>query len=96
MAKAIVKVDVRNRASLLEALQAQHEQRRRHGELAFSLCIDNNKRNIGYVILEWTSLHSLHQFLKSLEAKKMMEGWPTEETLEVLELYDLTENMNAK
>jgi len=96
LAKAIIKVDVRSRASLLEVLQAQHAQRQNHGEIAFSLCIDNNKRNIGYVILEWTSLRSLHRFLESPEAKEMMCGWPTEDTLEVLELYDLAEDMNAK
>jgi len=96
MAKAIVKVDVRSRVSLLETLQAQHEQRRAYGELAFSFCIDNNKRNIGYVILEWSSLRSLHQFLGSSEALEIIGNWPTIDTLEILELYDMTEDINVK
>ena len=94
MAKAIIKVDVRARTSLFEVLQAEHEQRRTYGELAFSLCIDNKKRNICYVILEWISLRSLHRFLESPEAKEMIRNWPTVETIEVLELYDMTEDIN--
>jgi hypothetical protein len=95
MAKAIIKVDVRNRSSLHETLKAQHELRRSLGERAFSYCIDNKKRNIGYVILEWESLHSLHRFLGSHQAKEMMSKWPIEEIFDVLELYDITENILA-
>lgn len=51
MAKAMIKVDVRRRATLFDTLKAQQENRRSHGEIGFSLCIDNNKRHIGYVIL---------------------------------------------
>ena len=89
MAKVLIKVDVRRPASLLEALQAQHEQRRAHGELTFSFCIDDNKRNIGYVILEWKSLRSLDRFLESPAAKRMIDQWPIIDTLEILELRNV-------
>lgn len=95
MAKAIIKVDVRRRNSLLETLQTQHELRRPYGERSFSYCVDNKKRNIGYVILEWDSLRSLHRFLESPQAKEMMATWPIEEILEVLELYDINEDILA-
>lgn len=95
MAKAIIKVDVRNRNSLHDILKMQHELRRPLGERSFSYCVDNKKRNIGYVILEWESLRSLHRFLESPQAKEMIAKWPIEETLEVLELYDITENILA-
>ena len=66
------------------------------GEIFFSLHFDNNKRNIGYVILEWISLRSLHRFLISSEAQEIFKVWPIEERLEVLELYDINEDINAQ
>ena len=94
MAKALIKVDVRRPASLLESLQAQHSQRKIHGELNFSFWIDDNKRNIGYIMLEWESLRSLHRFLESATVKELIGQWPIEETLEILALYDLAEVIN--
>jgi len=95
VAKALIKVDVRKRASLLEALRAQQEFRQGHGEVGFSLCVDNNKRHIGYVILEWASLKSLNEFLESAHVQETVASWPVVEVLEVLELYDLEKDMNA-
>lgn len=95
MAKAIIKVDVRQRTSLLEILKEQHKERLVHGEKSFSLYIDNNKRNIGYIILEWSSLKPLRLFLDSSDAKRIMSKWPVEEILEVLELRDFLEDINT-
>lgn len=95
MAKAIIKVDVRSRTLLLEVLQGQQQERRTHGGGAFSLNIDNNQRNIGYIILEWDSFKSLHRFLHSADAERMMSSWPIEEILEVLELRDIIEDIGA-
>jgi hypothetical protein len=96
MAKALIKVDARNRPSLLEALSAQQSKRQQQGENGFSVCIDNNKRNIAYVMLEWKSVRSLRRFLQCPEGKEMIGSWPTQETLEVVELFDLTEDINAE
>jgi quinol monooxygenase YgiN len=93
-AKALVKVNVRGRASLFETLQAQHSQRMTHGELSFSLWVDDNKRNICFVMLEWESLRSLNRFLESPIAKEFIDQWPIEEALEIRALYDLTEVIN--
>ena len=96
MAKALIKVDARSRSSLRVALSAQQSARQAQGETGFSINIDNNKRNVAYVVLEWKSLRSLRRFLQSAEGKEMIRSWPTEETLEVVELYDLNEDINAE
>jgi quinol monooxygenase YgiN len=96
MARAIIKVDARSRASLAEALRAQEDQRRQFGETAYSIFVDNNKRHICYVILDWASLHSLDDFLESSEAKEMLACWPTESIVEVLELYELGEDISIR
>lgn len=91
MAKAIIKVDVRQRIALFEVLKEQHKERLVYGEQSFSFYIDNNKRNIGYIILEWISLKSLRLFLDSPDARQIMAKWPVEETIEILELRDMFE-----
>ncbi len=89
MDRALIKVDVRRRAAFLEALESQHEQRKAHGEVGFSFFVDENKRHIGYVILEWESMLSLDQFLRSSELTKVIDQWPVEGVLEVIALRDM-------
>ena len=96
MAKLIIRVDVRSRSKLLAALEAEHEQRRAYGELGFSLCINDAKRNIGYVILDWKSFASLEQFIDSNDAREILKKWPVEEILEVLKLRDIAEERNEE
>ncbi len=91
MDRALIKVDVRRRTTFLEFLRSQHEQRKAHGELSFSFFVDDNKRHIGYVILEWESLESLDRFLRSDEATAMLDQWPVVEVLEVIALRDMQE-----
>lgn len=43
MAKALIKADVRGRASFFNALRSQQEKRRGFGELSFSLNCDDHK-----------------------------------------------------
>ncbi|MDX1916118.1 MAG: hypothetical protein SFU55_11085 [Methylophilus sp.] len=96
MAKALIKVDVRSPASLQATLESQHAYLSSHGGLRYFIYIDNNKRNIGYVIFEWISLRSLNRFLESSEANKIFKDWPVVEIIEVLELYDITEDINKE
>lgn len=91
MDKALIKVDVRRHEALFEVLQSQHEQRKVRGERSFSFFVDDNKRHIGYVILEWESLNSLDRFLRSDEAGQMFDHWPVVEVLEVIALRDMKE-----
>lgn len=89
MAKAIIKVDVRNRAALVQVLKEQQEERQVYGESSFSFCVDNNQRHIGYVTLEWSSISSIKTFINSLNFQRMIADWPIEELLETLELRDI-------
>ncbi len=89
MDRALIRVDVRRRAALLSALQSQQEQRKAYGEIGFSLFVDENKRHIGYIILEWESMHSLDKFLRSDELNKVIDQWPVVEVMEVVALRDM-------
>jgi hypothetical protein len=95
MAKALIKADVRGRASFFNALRSQHEKRRGFGELSFSLNCDDHKRNICYVILEWESFSSLNRFLGSSISKEILDEWPAEEIFEVLGLREIGDEFEA-
>jgi quinol monooxygenase YgiN len=95
MAKALIKADVRTRASFFGVLRSQHEKRRSYGELSFSLSCDDHKRNICYVILEWESFKSLNHFLNSSASKDILDEWPAEEILEVLRLREIGDEFEA-
>jgi hypothetical protein len=84
------KVDVRHKSPLLEVLFDQERVRRAHGELSFSLSIDDSARHIGYVSLEWQSFESARRFLDSQESHTLAAEWPVAEILEVAVLRDLT------
>jgi hypothetical protein len=88
-ARAMVRVDVRSCSRLLTALEAGSAQRRAHGELGYSLYINDAKRNIGYVLLDWESLRSLEQFFESNDAREILMNWPVEEIFEVIKLQHI-------
>lgn len=89
MDSALIRVDVRRRAALLSVLESQQEQRKAYGEIGFSFFIDENKRHIGFIILEWESMHSLDKFLRSDELTKVIDQWPVVEVMEVIALRDM-------
>lgn len=89
MAKALIKVDVRARAKLLAALEAQEPLRQAHGERGWSFCVNDDSRHIGYVILDWNSFPSLRKFLDSADGKRLIAAWPCEAHLETVALRDI-------
>ncbi len=91
----MIKVDVRSPVSLSQTLESQQAFLSECGGLSHSVCLDNNKRNIGYVILDWKSLKSLNQFLESSEANEVFQAWPVVEILECVELFDISEDINV-
>jgi hypothetical protein len=90
VARVLFKVDVRHKSPLLEALFVQEPLRRVHGELSFSLSIDDSARHIGYISLEWQSFESARRFFDSEESRRLAAEWPVAEILEVSVLRDLT------
>ena len=95
MAKALIKVDVRSRATLLEMLRTQQEQRRVHGERSFSFCVNDDARHIGYIILEWESFRSVRKFVDSSFSRELIAEWPVVEVFEVLALRDIADDYDA-
>ena len=91
MPKALIRVDVRKRAEFQKVLEAQHERRREHGERSFSYSVDDDRRHIGYVTLEWDEFRSLRRFLESPALRELIQEWPVVEVFEVLALRGLNE-----
>jgi hypothetical protein len=93
MAKILFEVDARGRATLYAKLEEQAALRATHGELAFSVLVDDNARHICYVLLEWESLPSAHRFLESAASHQLVAEWPIEKVLGAIPLYDLGEQL---
>ena len=94
MARVLVKVDVRRRASLLEFLREQQPKRKVVGERSFSFSVNDDARHIGFVIMEWESFDSARHFVDSPNSKHLLGDWPVAEVLEVLALRDIAEDYN--
>ena len=95
MARAMVKVDVRRHAKLLDKLEQQHEERKSHGEVRWWFNVNDDARNIGYVFLEWSSARLMYKFLRSPESKRLILDWPCHEVLEVVPLREVMEGLDA-
>jgi hypothetical protein len=92
MARVLVKVDVRRRASLLEFLREQQPKRAALGEISFTFAVNDDARHIGYVILEWESFEGARHFVDSPHSKYLLADWPVAEILEVLKLKDVADD----
>ena len=92
MARVLVKVDVRGRATLLEFLLKQRSKREAIGEKSFTFGVNDDARHIGYVILEWKSFESARHFVDSPNSKYLIGDWPVAEVFEVLALRDIADD----
>jgi hypothetical protein len=59
--------------------------------VVYSLHINDAKRNIGYVLLDWESLRSLEQFIDSGNAREILMNWRVEEIFEVIKLKQIVD-----
>ena len=91
MTKVLFEVDCRSHASLQEKLREQANLRKAHGELGFSVHVDDNARHVAYVFLEWESLPSAHRFLASPASHELVAEWPVEIVLGAIPLRDFSE-----
>ena len=91
MAKVLFEVDVRQRAALYDKLVSQQPLRAAHGEIAFSMHIDDNARHIAYVFLDWESLRSAQQFLNSAASRVLVADWPIERVLGAIPLKNFAD-----
>ena len=89
MARVLVKVDVRQRASLLRVLREQQPKRAALGETAFTYGVNNDLRHIGYVTLEWNSFEGARHFVDSPHSLHLFKEWPVEEILEIIKVKDI-------
>lgn len=96
MAKLLIKLDVRKRSSLFKTIEAQSVQRKQYGEASYSVWVDDDKRNICYVTLDWESLISLHVFVESHAFTELVKEWPIVEILDTVKLKDLSAMIENK
>ena len=82
-------------AALFAKVAEQVPRRAKHGERSFSLHVDDNARNVCYVLLEWESLPSAHRFLQAPVSQDLVAEWPIEKVLGAIPLYDLGEQLAA-
>jgi hypothetical protein len=86
LVKILFEVDARRPAKLHAKLAEQQSLRAAHGELSFSMSIDDNARNVSYVFLEWVSLKSAQKFLSSPVSHELVDEWPIEKVLGAIPL----------
>jgi quinol monooxygenase YgiN len=91
MAKILFEVDARVRAALYTKLEEQKHVRATHGEISFSMSIDDNARHISYVFLNWESLASAQNFLESAASREIVDQWPIEEVFRAIPLREFPE-----
>ena len=91
MTKVLFEVDARRPAKLYEKLIEQQQRRAIHGEIGFSMYVDDNARHISYVFLQWESLRSAQTFLESPASHELVNEWPVEEVLGAVPLKGFAE-----
>lgn len=89
VAKALIKVDVRSPSALVTRLHDEAAWRRTFGEINFCVSVEDAKRNVGYVILQWASFKELERFIESDVARAAMNEWPVREIFDVTLLRDI-------
>ncbi len=73
MAKVLVKANVAYPDDLLGALDSF--DRRPHGELHYSVDLDEDAQNQAYMVFTWESLQRAHAFWNSDAAKAHIGSW---------------------
>ena len=89
MARVVVKVDVRRRASLLKVLREQQPKRAALGETSFTFGVNDDLRHVGYVTLEWGSFEGARHFVDSPHSTHLLKEWPIEEVIEIIKVKDI-------
>jgi hypothetical protein len=92
MITVLFEVDARRPVKLYEKLLEQQARRAPHGEIGFSMHVDDNARHISYVFLEWSSLASAHTFLDSPASRELVAEWPIEKVLGAIPLKNFAES----
>ena len=88
MVKILFEVDARRPLKLHAKLTEQQPLRAAHGEVSFSMSIDDNARHVSYVFLEWESLKSAQKFLNSPVSHELINQWPIEKVLGAIPLRE--------
>ena len=75
MAITLIRVNVAYPKEFSEKFTAQTESRRAQGERKFSSGVDDEARNLVYVVGTWESVAAAKRFWGSTEAKRQIAEW---------------------